>query len=379
MSQAMQTQASFDDNQEQFWNLWGWLLSGVWIVFLIFPILDLVNKPYPVTVRIVGFILLAVFAVTYLRGYAKYSSVVGFGGTREWPAQARFLVLTGIALLALPVTGLSALGLIPFVTSYAAFLLTRRWTQVTYAVATVTVIALPLALGRFVDALFLVGLNLVMMVVYAITVAAITRAATAEELRGDYLVLAEQERVARDVHDGIGHSLTALNLKAQLAMKLMDAERYEQARAEVQQLSELAVNALDSVRTTVHGLNRQDLDAELVQLRVACKDNDLSFTVIGNAQQVPLRWRSHTAWIMREAVTNVLRHAHASMVRISISSSEVSVEDDGDGLGASDAGHGIRGMQERANQIDATAKVGASELGGTCVTLTFASQSKGAA
>ncbi len=375
----MQTQASFDDNQEQFWNLWGWLLSGVWIVFLIFPILDLVNKPYPVTVRIVGFILLAVFAVTYLRGYAKYSSVVGFGGTREWPAQARFLVLTGIALLALPVTGLSALGLIPFVTSYAAFLLTRRWTQVTYAVATVTVIALPLALGRFVDALFLVGLNLVMMVVYAITVAAITRAATAEELRGDYLVLAEQERVARDVHDGIGHSLTALNLKAQLAMKLMDAERYEQARAEVQQLSELAVNALDSVRTTVHGLNRQDLDAELVQLRVACKDNDLSFTVIGNAQQVPLRWRSHTAWIMREAVTNVLRHAHASMVRISISSSEVSVEDDGDGLGASDAGHGIRGMQERANQIDATAKVGASELGGTCVTLTFASQSKGAA
>ena len=139
------------------------------------------------------------------------------------------------------------------------------------------------------------------------------------------------------------------------------------------------MNALDSVRTTVHGLNRQDLDAELVQLRVACKDNDLSFTVIGNAQQVPLRWRSHTAWIMREAVTNVLRHAHASMVRISISSSEVSVEDDGDGLGASDAGHGIRGMQERANQIDATAKVGASELGGTCVTLTFASQSKGAA
>lgn len=376
----MTTHASLDerDPEAQFWNRWGWMLSGVWIVFLVFPILDLINRPYSTTVRIIGFVLLAVFAVTYLRGYAKYSWVVGHGGTRACPARTRFLVLVGIVLLALPVTGLSALGLIPFVTSFAAFLLTRRWIQITYVVAAVTVIGVPLVLGRFLDALFLIGLNLVMMVVYAVTVAAISRAAAAEELRGDYLVMAEQERLARDVHDGIGHSLTALNLKAQLAMKLMDAQQHEQARVELQQLSELAVNALDSVRTTVQGLNRQDLDAELAELRTACKDNELSFTVIGNIEQVPLRWRSHTAWILREAVTNILRHAHASTVRINISATQVSVEDDGDGLGASAAGHGIRGMQERARQIGAVASMGSSELGGTCVRLTFAQDTQGA-
>ncbi|WP_334123455.1 sensor histidine kinase [Glutamicibacter sp.] len=364
-------QPSALEDEQQFWNRWGWLMSGVWVVFLIFPILDLVNNPYPEPVRVAGLILVAVFAAVYLHAYAKYSWAVGQGGTKQIPALISFAVLILILLLAMIATGIGALSLIPFITSFAAFLLTRPWTIATYAGAVLICLLLPLLLGQFIDALFIIGLNFVLMVVYVITVAAITRAVAAEEMRADYLLVAEQERVARDVHDGIGHSLTALNLKAQLAMRLLDAQEYDRARTEMQQLSDLAVEALDSVRTTVQGLNRQDLEAELAELRRACQDNDLNFTVVGDPDSIPVRWRSHTAWILREALTNVLRHAHASSLRIVFDKAYVGIDDDGDGLGVSEAGHGIRGMQERAKQIGATATVEASALGGTRVQLTF--------
>ncbi|GAA1407090.1 two-component sensor histidine kinase [Glutamicibacter uratoxydans] len=370
-----QARCEFDE-QPAFWDKWGWLVSGVWIIFLIFPVLDLLLDDYPLPTRIIGLGFVVLFAAIYLRAYARYSRVVGEGGTTEARALVYYAILWAITLAGIPVIGLTAMGIFPFLTSYSAFLLTRRITIATYTVVTVLCFALPIIYNNFVDLIFLIGLNLVLMVVYAVTVAAITRSAAAEKIRADYLLVAEQERVARDVHDGIGHSLTALNLKAQLALRLMDAGKYEQARGEVQQLSELAVTALDSVRTTVHGLSRQDLDTELVELHKSCTDNHLDFTVIGQVEDIPLPWRSHVAWILREAVTNVLRHAHAGSVAIRLDERFVSVDDDGDGIQGNESGHGIRGMAERARLFGASATVGASALGGTQVLVTFAARNE---
>lgn len=354
-----------------FWDRWGWLVAGVWIIFLIFPVLDLITGEYSMTTRIIGLGLVVLFAAVYLRAYSQYSRVVGEGGTSEVKALVYFAVLWAITLAGIPVVGLTVMGIFPFLTSYAAFLLTKKMAIATYAVVAGLCIALPIIYQVFADLIFLIGLNVVLMVVYAVTVAAITRSSAAEKMRADYLLVAEQERVARDVHDGIGHSLTALNLKAQLALKLMDSQKYEQARSEVEQLSRLAVDALDAVRTTVHGLSRQDLATELQELERACTDNSINFTVAGQVEQVPLPWRSHVAWILREAVTNVLRHAHAESIAIRLGSREVSVDDDGDGITQSASGHGIRGMQERARLFGASCTVGASTLGGTKVLLAF--------
>ncbi|MFJ2618553.1 sensor histidine kinase [Glutamicibacter sp. NPDC087344] len=359
------------DDGTAFWDKWGWLVAGVWIIFLIFPVLDLLLEDYSLPTRIIGLILVAVFAGVYLRAYSVYSRVVGEGGTTDVRAHVYFLILWAIVLAGLPVIGLTVIGMFPFLTSYSAFLLTKRYTIATYSVVAVLSFLLPIIYGEFVDLLFLIGLNLVLMVVYAITVAAITRSVTSEKIRADYLVVAEQERMARDVHDGIGHSLTALNLKAQLALRLMDAGKYTQARSELEQLSELAVTALDSVRTTVHGLSRQDLTAELAELHQACTDNTLDFTVLGLVDEIPVAWRSHVAWILREAVTNVLRHAHAGSVVIRLGAHGVSIDDDGDGIQGGESGHGIRGMQERARLFGANCTVGASKLGGTTVQVTF--------
>lgn len=369
-NRAPEEPCDFGDEQK-FWDRWGWMVAGVWILFLVFPILDLLVEDYALSTRIIGLSMVALFAAIYLRAYAKYSWTVGRGGTEQRRAHVYFLLLCAIILLGIPVTGLTVLGLFPFITSYAAFLLTKKWTIATYATVLVACFALPVLFGEFPDAIFLIGLNIVLMVVYFITVAAITRSSDAERIRADFLVVAEQERVARDVHDGIGHSLTALNLKAQLALRLMDEKQYQQARGELVQLSELAVDALDSVRTTVQGLNRQDLDVELAELRHACTDNNLEFTVAGTAEQIPLQLRSHVAWILREAVTNVLRHAHASRVVLHVEPGKVSIDDDGDGCQANSPGHGIRGMQERARQFGASCTVGASRLGGTSVQVVF--------
>ncbi|MFY9678291.1 sensor histidine kinase [Glutamicibacter protophormiae] len=359
------------DDGTAFWDKWGWLVAGVWIIFLIFPIMDLLFEEYPLSTRIIGLILVVVFAAVYIRAYAEFSRVVGEGGTRHPRAHIYFVILWVIVLAGLPVIGLTVMGMFPFLTSYSAFLLTKRYTIASYTVVAVLCFALPIIYGDFVDLLFLIGLNLVLMVVYAITVAAITRSVASEQIRADYLVVAEQERMARDVHDGIGHSLTALNLKAQLALRLMDAGSYQEARGELEQLSELAVAALDSVRTTVHGLNRQNLEAELRELHQACTDNGLEFTVLGTVEDIPVAWRSHIAWILREAVTNVLRHAHAGSVAVRLATAGVSVDDDGDGIQGGESGHGIRGMQERARLFGASCTVGSSRLGGTSVQVAF--------
>ncbi|MHA7157647.1 sensor histidine kinase [Glutamicibacter endophyticus] len=359
------------DEAEQFWNKHGWLISGVWLIFLTFPLMALLEEPYPLPLKVLGIGLIVLFAVIYVRGYARFSHTVGHGGTRSLEAYGYFAVLCALVLGSIPLLDAGVLSMLPFISSYAAFLLRRPAVYATYAVVLVLCFALPLIYDVLLGALFLIGLNMVLMVVYLITVMAIERSVAAEAVRADFLVLSEQERMARDVHDGIGHSLTALNLKAQLALRLIDNGKVQQARSEVEQLSELAVAALDSVRTTVHGLSHHDLAEQLAAVREACEANGISFTVIGQPDMIPTRWRSHASWILREALTNVWRHAHASRVRVVIGPASLSVDDDGDGLQGSEPGHGIRGMYERARLLGAEFELGTSNLGGVSVRLTF--------
>lgn len=355
---------------DEFWNKFGWWVSGVWLFFLIFPILDLVQNPHPPAVRVIGLLLLAVYAGVYLRGYIRYSVFVGYGGTHATEARVYFGIMCLIVLLSIPVLESGTLGLLPFLSSYAAFLLGRKVAYVTYAVVTALAIGLPLIFGTLLEMIFLVGLNLVLMAVYSVTVTAIERSVAADQLKTDYLVVSEQERMARDVHDGVGHSLTALHLKAQLALRLFDERQLDQARAEVEQLSELALTALDSVRTTVHGMSRGNLDTELRELGRSCEDNGIGFNITGLAEQVPTELHSHVAWLLREALTNVLRHAHASEVWVNLATDQVSIDDDGDGISAPE-GHGIRGMRQRARLFGASCIVGQSALGGTRVLIDF--------
>ncbi|AYD89538.1 two-component sensor histidine kinase [Actinomyces lilanjuaniae] len=156
----------------------------------------------------------------------------------------------------------------------------------------------------------------------------------------------EREEISRDVHDILGHSLTLLTLKAEVAHRLL-AHDPQAAERELAQVIELSRAALADVRTTVSRLRTPDLASQLASSRSAFAAADLTVAVSGSASSVPLPQRELVAWTLREATTNILRHARATRVSIQLAPGLVRVTDDGQGLGGAPMGNGLLGLHRR--------------------------------
>jgi two-component system sensor histidine kinase DesK len=353
-----------------FWSRFGWLLAAVWVVFLIFPILSIAQSTLPPPARVAGYGLVAAFAAVYLWGFFTYSSELGVsasGHARAWIPFGTLLAITGATI---PILGADVISLGPFLISFAAYLLSMRtmWIANAVVLSATLWIALPAGLGNYV---FLLGMLVVLVVVNAVNTALIRRSIVADDLRLDYAMLAEQERMARDVHDVLGHSLTAIGLKAELAERLLETD-LDAARAELRQIRALNTEALESIRATVGGLRRTTVAQELVSVRAALDDAGVRTVLIGNVKDIDSVRSTALSWILREAVTNVLRHAHATTCWIHIAPGVLGIEDDGDSLSGSHEGHGIRGMRERARLAGAHCEIGTSAHGGTKVAVSWA-------
>lgn len=357
------------EETHSFWSRYGCLLAVVWIVFLVFPILTITESSLPGPARVAGYGLIAAFGVVYVWAFCANSALLGVSAEGHGKAWYPFGALLLITAASVPFLGEGAISYGPFLISFAAYLLSIR---VMWIVNTV-VFGVSLAVAIFVgieDFVFLLGLLLVLMTVNAVNTNLIRRGIVADGLRLDNAVLTEQERMARDVHDALGHSLTAVGLKAQLAERLLDSDP-EAARAELQQIRALTIEAMDSIRATVGGLRRATLAEELVSVRAALHDAGMDAVLIGNAAHLDPVRSTTLSWILREAATNVLRHAHATTCWIRIGESNLSIEDDGDSLAGSREGHGIRGMRERAKLAGAHCEIGDSGHGGTKVGLSW--------
>lgn len=158
----------------------------------------------------------------------------------------------------------------------------------------------------------------------------------------------ERNRMARDMHDILGHSLTVIALKSELATRLVDVAP-DQARAELDEVQSLARSALADVRATVNNYRELSLAGELARatgvLTSAGIRADLPLTV----EAVDPELRELFAWVVREGVTNVVRHAHASHCKVELTSDSIEVTDDGIGLDSAGAGdgHGLEGLRQR--------------------------------
>ena len=154
--------------------------------------------------------------------------------------------------------------------------------------------------------------------------------------------------MARDMHDILGHSLTVIALKSELATRLVDVAP-DQARAELDEVQSLARSALADVRSTVNSYRELSLAGELARatgvLTSAGIRADLPLTV----EAVDPELRELFAWVVREGVTNVVRHAHASHCKVELTSDSIEVTDDGIGLDSAGAGdgHGLEGLRQR--------------------------------
>ena len=158
----------------------------------------------------------------------------------------------------------------------------------------------------------------------------------------------ERNRMARDMHDILGHSLTVIALKSELATRLVDVAP-DQAKAELDEVQSLARSALADVRATVNSYRELSLAGELARatgvLTSAGIRADLPLTV----EAVDPELRELFAWVVREGVTNVVRHAHASHCKVELTSDSIEVTDDGIGLDSAGAGdgHGLEGLRQR--------------------------------
>jgi two-component system sensor histidine kinase DesK len=186
--------------------------------------------------------------------------------------------------------------------------------------------------------------------------------------RQDFAELAVQEergRFARDLHDILGHSLTVITVKAELAGRLIEANP-ERAAAEVADVEKLARAALADVRAAVAGYRELSLAGELVSARAALQAAEIKAELPTVVDEVPEASRELFAWVVREGVTNVIRHSGAKKCTIKLSARQIEVLDDGKGPtpGGGASGHGLVGLQERAHQVGASLQIGTAPDGG---------------
>ncbi|MGO4501897.1 MULTISPECIES: sensor histidine kinase [unclassified Dyella] len=184
--------------------------------------------------------------------------------------------------------------------------------------------------------------------------------------------LAERERIGRDLHDLLGHTLSLVALKSELARKLalVDAER---AQREMEEVERVARHALAEVRTAVTGMRRGDLAAELVSARLMLEASGVGFHGAFSCEvQLPAQVEAPLALVLREAVTNIYRHAKANTARVDFTidrhSFHMRVTDDGCG-GLSVHGNGVSGMRERVRALGGSLQIDSPPRHGTVLTV----------
>jgi two-component system sensor histidine kinase DesK len=168
--------------------------------------------------------------------------------------------------------------------------------------------------------------------------------------------VAERERIARDLHDVLGHTLSVIILKSELAGKLMDRDP-ERAGNEIREVEQISRQALSEVRDAIRGYRAQGLSAELAQAKATLETAGVSVKCEAAKVTLPALHEGVLSMAIREAVTNVVRHAHAHTCSLRLDqqngSCRLQIEDDGRG-GFENEGNGLRGMRERVEMLGGT-------------------------
>ncbi|MBU6247573.1 MAG: sensor histidine kinase [Xanthomonadaceae bacterium] len=182
---------------------------------------------------------------------------------------------------------------------------------------------------------------------------------------------AERERIGRDLHDLLGHTLSLITLKLELSRKLFDRDS-EAARREMSEAEAVARHALAEVRAAVTGIRATDLAAELASARLLLASSRVHLDYEIGVAALPEAIERHLALVIREASTNIVRHAGASEARIRLSANrgEVRLEivDNGRG-GLAEDGNGLCGMRERVGALGGTLAIDSPLRKGTAITV----------
>ena len=181
-------------------------------------------------------------------------------------------------------------------------------------------------------------------------------------------VTEERLRIARDLHDLLGHSLSVINLKSELAAKLVEQDA-KRAAAELVDIQAVGRQALAEVRDAVQGYRQLALDEALAGARTALSAAGIEYELEEAPAELPADVEEVFAWAVREGTTNVVRHSRAAhcAVRIRDGAGEATLEVDDDGASPPaepQAGSGLTGLAERAARLRGRLEAGARPGGG---------------
>jgi two-component system sensor histidine kinase DesK len=329
-----------------------WILGAVWLVFLAFPFYAVATADASPTVRGLGVAALVAFVVVYLRVLMLPDCAMTTGRSVSY-----LLLLAALTLPGCLIAGGAGLGTLPFIVAVAMFTL-----PVVGSVAVaVTAVTLPLVLptlGVFEHGTeFYGGITAMVAVIVGMVRFVESREERHRHRERDHEIVAERERVARDVHDVLGHSLTVLAVKAELAERVLDVDP-ERAREELRQIQSLTRESIAEIRATVAGLRVARLSDELSAAREALAAAGIDADLPAGVETVDPRHRLVLAWALREAVTNVVRHSGARHCAVTFASKGMRVVDDGVGVAGAEEGNGLRGVRERVMAVGGMVQIG---------------------
>jgi two-component system sensor histidine kinase DesK len=336
------------------------LCIGTALAFLAFPISDLLSGRLSRGSEVVAAAGLAAFAAVYLRLF----------WILPWVAKERrtegAALLAAVAALAVALSvafGDDWLGLLVYLSIALALalptLLALAGLAAVAAIAVAVTGEIDVAAQGVTFGLILVAVRRLMELVRELEAA---RAQVAELAARE-----ERLRLSRDMHDLLGHNLSLIALKSQLARKLMGRDE-EAAEREVRDIESVARSSLEEARAAVRGLRRASLAAELDRAREALEAAGIEVRM-HSAGPLPAGVETLLGFAAREGATNVIRHSGAGRCEIVVRRvgdvAELELRDDGaGGPSAAGDGSGLRGLAERMAEAGGTLAAGPAVEGG---------------
>ncbi|GIG59179.1 hypothetical protein Lfu02_35510 [Longispora fulva] len=338
----------------------GVLVTVFFSLFLVSFAADVATSDRPTGTKIAFLAVLSVYGLSY-----------GFGVILFWNAvTGRKLALVGWLLLLfvalLTIGGLPTMMLATYIIGPVSVMLPFRW-----AVGLSGALLAGLLVAMVVTGEDLMGAWLGLLAIAA-SVALMGRLMTVNRelftARHELATMAvsqERARVARDLHDVLGHSLTTITVKAGLARRILESDPngVDRAVAEIADLERLSRQALTEVRATVSGYRKASLAAELAGANVALAAADIVADLPHAVDDVPPELQESLAYVVREGVTNVLRHSGATRCQIRLGPTWLEVRDNGVAP-PGPAGNGLTGLRERLAAVGGTVDAGPLPGGG---------------
>lgn len=330
--------------------------SSFWIVFLFIPLVFLIRTDMPAPLKALGILGLGVFACLYIWAVSTmpiWLELPAQAGVLDQlrPVAGRLALLAGVAAASAP--GLNwwyALTYLPYFCAIILFATRLRTGLIISGGLTALTDLVVLVFAPMTDIRWAAfGFSLSTVIVAVSRLAADLNARREAEKR-KLVVAAEREEIGRNVHDILGHSLTVLTLKAEVAHRLVRRDPGA-AERELAEIVEMSRSALADVRATVTRLRAPDLAGQVEASRTAFAAADVAAEFSGRASDIPLPQRELLAWALREGTTNILRHAGAARVRVDLAPGRVRVQDDGAGVVGRRLGNGLSGLRERVEAV----------------------------